>query len=350
MLAQLSIKRLAFCVSLTAMVAAPLAAEGEAPSAATQVLSLADHPGDRPGVATAVTISQDGETVAAAGDDHVVRVWYARTGKPKHRFVGHEDWVRGLQLAEDGERLASVGADHRLCLWALGNGRRLLTTQLTDGPLSSVSFHPNGQQLMTVGFRDPVRLFSLSSGNLDQTYRGPCEDTRCVVVSPDGKRMAAAGRNGRLRIWDLTSGATPMDVPASTRRIHAVAFSPDSKRIATAGDGDAIRIWDAASGDLARVLARQPAKQRSLVFVSNQLLAAGGVDNVIQLWDLSERHVVKRLTGHTGAVSALAISKAGDRLVSASFDTTIRIWHLAPAGQGNRSPTTASADDAPALK
>jgi len=337
-------------VALVLSLVATSAAPGETISAATQVLSLADRPGDRPGVATAVTISPDGETVAAAGDDHVVRVWNARTGKPKHRFEGHEDWVRGLQLADDGQRLASVGADHRLCLWALDNGRRLVTTQLTDGPLSSVSFHPNGQQLMTVGFRDPVRLFSLSSGNLDETYSCPCEDTRCVTVSPDGKRMAAAGRNGRLRIWDLASGAAPSDVPASTRRIYAVAFSPDSKQIATAGDDDTIRVWEAATGDLALELAHQPAKQRSLVFISNQTLAAGGVDNVIQLWRLSDRRVLQRLTGHTGAVTALAASKQGDRLVSASYDTTIRIWDLSSTAAGDLSPNTASADVVPTLK
>ena len=57
-------------------------------------------------------------------------------------------------------------------------------------------------------------------------------------------------------------------------------------------------------------------------------LATGGSDNVIRVWDIQSRTVIKELKGHTGSVAALACNRAGTTLVSGSYDTTLRIWDL----------------------
>ncbi len=301
------------------------------PSRPDRVLRVADDPESRPAVATAVAMSADGKTIAAGGDDHVVRIWQGSADQVSLRLTGHDDWVRGLQFAADDTKLASVGADRRLCLWALQNTNQPeRTSHLAGGSLASVAFHPNGQQLLTAGFRDPMRLFSLSSGGLDRTYECPCQDTRCVSVSPDGRWMAAAGRNGRLRVWDLISGLPGKDIPAATRRIHAVAFSPDSQSVATAGDGEWIRVWNVTSGELSDELPVRPAKVRALLYLGDNRLAAGGTDNAITIWDVPQQRVSRRLVGHTGAVTSLARNDASTKLVSGSYDTTICIWSIQP--------------------
>ncbi|MEN1678764.1 MAG: WD40 repeat domain-containing protein [Planctomycetota bacterium] len=331
-------------VAATAAAAAALIATGalgQSTISADRVLNLTDEQGRRPAVVTAVAVSADGRTIAAGGDDHVVRIWRDGKGEPAVRLRGHEDWVRGLQLDPMSNRLATVGADHQLCLWTLSEGGHELnlSNQLAEGPLSSVAFHPNGEQLVTVGFRDPLRVYSLASSSLDQTLNTPCEDTRAVAVSPDGRWMAAAGRNGRLRLWDLHTGAPGRDTPAATRRVHALAFSPDSSLVAAAGDGAFVRLFDAATGDLAAELP-QAAKARSVIFLDAGRLAVGGADNVIRVWDLASNQVDRRLVGHTGAVTSLALDGAGRWLVSGSYDTTVRVWSLGPGGP--RSASTAA--------
>ncbi|KAA9349849.1 caspase family protein [Larkinella humicola] len=56
------------------------------------------------------------------------------------------------------------------------------------------------------------------------------------------------------------------------------------------------------------------------------LVASGGYDNTIKLWDFKSGKVVKTLTGHSGIVYAIRFYKNGKFLVSGSSDKTLKIW------------------------
>ena len=56
-------------------------------------------------------------------------------------------------------------------------------------------------------------------------------------------------------------------------------------------------------------------------------LAAAGSDNLVRLWDVARQEELGLLTGHTGSIAAL---ECHDKvLISAGYDTTVRIWSIA---------------------
>jgi len=59
------------------------------------------------------------------------------------------------------------------------------------------------------------------------------------------------------------------------------------------------------------------------------LLASGGADGVIKVWDRHNMIHFKDLRGHAGAISKLAWLSNPDRIVSTGFDQTLRIWDIA---------------------
>jgi WD40 repeat protein len=64
---------------------------------------------------------------------------------------------------------------------------------------------------------------------------------------------------------------------------------------------------------------------QALTVVSDNLLASGGNDHTIRLWDLARGAEARRLEGHGDGVLALAVLPGG-RLASGGADRTIRLW------------------------
>lgn len=59
---------------------------------------------------------------------------------------------------------------------------------------------------------------------------------------------------------------------------------------------------------------------------SEHLLATGGEDALVTIWDIDSGHRLLTLSGHSAAVTSLAASQDGARLASGSRDHTVRIW------------------------
>jgi hypothetical protein len=61
-----------------------------------------------------------------------------------------------------------------------------------------------------------------------------------------------------------------------------------------------------------------------------RLLARGGEDGVIRVWDLRTSEEIGSFSGHRGSLASLCFSPDGRRLLTASSDTTAIVWDTAP--------------------
>jgi WD40 repeat protein len=277
-----------------------------------------------PPVVSALALHPDGQLLAIAGDDHWIRIWDLSTGQPVKKFVAHNDWVRTLAFSPHGDLLASAGSDGRIVLWDARRGVRLREAGRMRHTVAAIAFQLDGAKLFSVGFGDKLRVFNPSTGNNLMALNCPCMDMRALAYSADRHAIAVGGRNGIIRILDAQNGALLQEYTAHNRRVRGLAFSPGGEFLASCGEDGKLHVMPLEGGEKDFTLQCPRAKLMSLAFCETDQLAGGGSDNLIHIWDLHRRAELAELPGHTGSVACLAYD--GNRLVSAGFDTTVRIW------------------------
>ena len=145
-----------------------------------------------------------------------------------------------------------------------------------------------------------------------------------VALSKNGKYLASAGWDGTVRVWDLPQ-AKQVHVFPHGPIARAVAFSPDSLHLAAAADGG-IRVWDLASGAEVHVV-KLPHFVACVAYSHDgKKLAFGG--QFAGIWDLALGRQVLSIKGHTDQVWSVAFSPDDNRLVTSSWDKTVRIWDV----------------------
>jgi WD40 repeat protein len=150
---------------------------------------------------------------------------------------------------------------------------------------------------------------------------------RTLAYSPDGSLLAAGGRSGVIRVWNTADGGEVQSRAAHRQRIRALAFSPDGLQLVSCSEDRTVQIWHVVGDGAVTSLPQQGSKAQSIAFVGPGKLAVGGSDNAIRLWDLATKIEIDQLVGHTGSVAALA--HRDNRLVSGSYDTSVRVWTVA---------------------
>ncbi|XP_055022572.1 autophagy-related protein 16-1 isoform X2 [Boleophthalmus pectinirostris] len=113
--------------------------------------------------------------------------------------------------------------------------------------------------------------------------------------------------------------------------VNAVKFSPGSRLLATGGMDRRVKLWEVIAGhcEAKGALTGSNAGITSIDFDSagSYLLAASN-DFASRIWTVDDSRLRHTLTGHSGKVLAARFLLDNARIVSGSYDRTLKLWDL----------------------
>ena len=274
----------------------------------------------------ALAVHPDGQLMVSADQDGGCRVWATVDGALVRSLAGHDDAVTAISVA--GSWCLTGSTDHSAKLWELPSGQLRADLHAHTGRVSRAALTADGRLGITAAWDRTARIWDTSHDphpNIGAVHEAAVTE---VVILPDGTGLSC-GDDGKLVTWDAVDGPVRTTQLAGRSTIREIVTDATGRALLRGAD-DLIHIWDTKTGALRTMQTppgRYPREVSCLAITANGHRGfTGHLDGSVVEWDLDRRQIVRELDKHRMWVSSAAVS--GQQLITASWDRSIRIWHL----------------------
>lgn len=312
--------------------APPTAAPSQLPASEPNVVIAVNH--KDAAVVRRLRLSPDGQTLAVGDDDGLVHMVRLDTFEVIATFQAHGARISDLDFSPDSRTLLTAGRDGTLRYWDVADPTKARRELKASGsiPYSARINSSNPERWVVMGDeRGNLVAWDNTQGRIitqGKYHEGP---VYAAAYQPGGGgTYFSAGADGQIRIR-LAEGER-YAIKAHDKTLRVAAYSHSGRLIYSAGDDRKVKVWPADTlkdakpdavleGHLKYILAAD-------MTPGETLLATGGGDKIINLWDVEKKQLVGRLKGHTSDVEAISFAPNGKFLVSASEDQSVRVWSI----------------------
>lgn len=139
-----------------------------------------------------------------------------------------------------------------------------------------------------------MKLWRPDQSQIPQTIGQHADYVKCLASpGPQGNWVASGGLDRRVLLWDLSGAGKILEIEV--------------------GDEDGQNV------DKGSVYA---------LSVGRHIIASGGPECIVRLWDSRTGSRITKFVGHTDNVRDILINASGDTIMTASSDQTVKLWSI----------------------
>lgn len=277
---------------------------------------------------SAAAITPDGATAVSAAQDTTLKVWSLAGATAAPPLPGHGATVTAAAFSPSGSRAITASWDRKVKVWGAATGAEIFSLTGHETWVRDLALTPDGRRAVTASHDRTVRVWDLEERRELWVFRDHGGEVWSVVVAPDGRRAFSAGQDATLREWDLETfqllGTAGLPSPA-----RVTDCSPDGTLLALVAHFPTFIIRDLRTGSLRPCPPQHRDQVNDCAFLPDGLrVITASSDRTLKLWHLATGQVMYTLRGHSREVWSVSVTPDGRRAVSASDDRSLILWDL----------------------
>lgn len=242
-------------------------------------------------------------------------------------ITGHAGGIFDVVATADNKFCYTSSADKYIVKWNLQNGKqekfairltyscfRILLTQ--DENLMVVGNAKGGLHFIDLAKKVELR-------NIEQHKAA----IFALALNPHTNEVYAGDADGSFTVWDGATMDYKLMLPFGCGKIRNIAVEPNGEHIALSCQDGKIRILETQFFNEVVAFKAHNNGTNCAVFKNDQLIT-GGKDAFISIWKWRTKENLQKIPAHNFAVYDLKLLDGGNKLISASFDKTIKLWNL----------------------
>jgi predicted NACHT family NTPase len=292
------------------------------------------------GIASCVTFHPSNNIIASCGRDSKIKLWSGETVENLRILESKGCFPISIRFSPDGKKIAGSYSDAKLRLWDIQTGQLLKTFDGHTEKVITIVFSQDGQTIVSGSFDQTIKFWHAESGQCVGMLEGHCDPIESLAFSLDERLLVSSGGD-LIKIWDMSTGECIRTLPdnfqdipyRNTSTIYSIAFSPEGKTFASGDGAHQIKVWDLKTGKCIKVLHSHNRMIRSVIWHPNgRTIISGSADSTVRYWDVATGNCTQTLKGSNRLVFSVACHSNGKILASAGDDHLVRIWNL-PSGR-----------------
>merc|ERR1711991_529677 len=219
-----------------------------------------------------------------------------------------------------------MGMTNFKLLWTHARAHRSAVTSIATS--SSMKFFVTGSA------EGDVKVWDMRTRELKWELKDHLQPVVALRIFDDDRHVASASKDRTVVTWDIVNMKRLTCHEAHSGPLTSMLLCRNQCNMYTAGADHALKFWDLRQREPVRTIAyAQELGGESYCTklcrsTDERLLATGGTDQIVRLWDERTASILASGLGHSGTVTDLCFTSDDKQVISCGTDSALLVWNV----------------------